>query len=132
MGHLFLGKENGLTILNENKSVHIHLDGPVYVTGNDSDTLYYACESDMGLLLKGKDGLFQTQSYKDRILRAYRDFSPTQLIYADHSVFMNSEKGIYRFKKGRIKVFPYQAFETRLHLMEEERSVPEVLGDTVS
>ncbi|MFH0756458.1 MAG: adenylate/guanylate cyclase domain-containing protein [Bacteroidota bacterium] len=120
LGHLFLGKENVLTILNENKSVHIQMNGPVFVTGQGSDTLFYACKNDIGLLIKEKDGLFQTQSYKDRILRAYRDFSPTQLIYADHSVFLNSEKGIYQFKNGRIKVFPYQESYTSLHVIEGE------------
>ncbi len=118
LGQLFLGKENGLTILNENRSVHIHMNGPVFVTGNGSDSLFFACENDMGLLVKDTEGKFRTHSYKDRILRAYRDFHPTQLIHMDHAVFLNSEKGIYQFKDGRIKVFPFQNSETRLHVIE--------------
>ena len=40
--NLFLGKDNGITIINGNKSYHLSMDGPVYISGNGSDTIYYA------------------------------------------------------------------------------------------
>jgi len=118
LGNLFLGKGNGLTVVNENRSVHIPMDGPVYVTGNGSDTVYYACKDDLGLLLKNKDGQFHIQSYKSRISRAYRKFLPSQLITANNALFMNAEHGIYYFANGRIEVFPYQRLHTKLHKLD--------------
>ncbi|MCK4750702.1 MAG: hypothetical protein KAT15_26775, partial [Bacteroidales bacterium] len=120
LGNLFLGKGNGLTIVNENRSVHLQMIGPVYATGNGSDTVYYACKNDFGLLLKNRNGQFQIRSFKDRISRAYRDFVPSQLIFADNAIFINAEHGIYHFANGRLKVFPYKGLNTRLHRLEAE------------
>ena len=49
-GRIFLGKENGLTIISPDRSVHLPLKGPVHICGSDTDTLFYACENDLGLL----------------------------------------------------------------------------------
>ncbi|MEN8156399.1 MAG: adenylate/guanylate cyclase domain-containing protein [Bacteroidota bacterium] len=119
-GHLFLGKENGLSILNESSTAHIDMDGPVYVTGNGSDTLFYAGLNDLGMLRKENSGQFNARSYRDRLSKSDRKFIPTQLIYAEHSIFMNSDKGVYQFKNGRFEIFPNQGVESRLYIIEED------------
>ena len=39
-GHLFIGKENGLSMVDGKSSIHLHMNGPVYVTGGGLDTLF--------------------------------------------------------------------------------------------
>ena len=37
LGHLFLGKANGLSIVDGNRTIHLHMEGPVYITETESD-----------------------------------------------------------------------------------------------
>jgi adenylate cyclase len=129
-GHLFLGKDNGLTIISENGSIHRHMNGPVYVTGNGSDTVLYACQDNIGLLFPDGNGKYRDQTYRDRIPRAYREFVPSQLIHADGSFFMNADKGIYRFDGSVFKVFPFPEQETRL-LMAGSTLLLKVEGEAI-
>jgi adenylate cyclase len=118
LGHLFLGKDNGLTIIHEDRSVHLQMEGPVFVTGNGSDTVFFTCRNDLGFLLMEEQGGISIHSVKDRIPRAFRTFVPTQLIYSEDVLFLNTDQGIYRFQNGRLEIFPYPMHETRLHLLE--------------
>lgn len=119
-GHIFLGKENGLTIIHGKSSVHLHLDGPVYVTGTDPDTLFYACENDMGYLARSDDKSFHTISLKHLFSRGLRNFVPFQLIQFEYSYFINSDRGIYYLGKEEQQHFPYPVSETRLHKVDGE------------
>jgi adenylate cyclase len=118
-GTLFLGKENGLTIVSELRPVHIHMKGPVRVTGNGKDTVFFASENDLGLILRDRNGQYVLITYKDRISRAFREFIPSQLILAGSSLFMNCEKGIYRLTEGRIEVYPYPDMDTKMFMLED-------------
>jgi adenylate cyclase len=114
-GHIFLGKENGLTIITENRSEHLQFKGPVLVTGNGSDTAWYACPNDLGMIFRDTEGNLSIKSFKDRISRAYRDFRPLQLHCLGPALFMNTEAGVYKLEEGQIEVFPFRDAETKLH-----------------
>ena len=118
LGHLFIGKLNGVTIVNENRSVHLYMDGPVFISGNRTDTLFYTCRDDMGYLLINPNGSFYPRSFKERIPRVFRDFIPAQLIYLHGMAFLNANQGIYCFNKDHVEIFPYPDEETRLYLFE--------------
>jgi len=118
-GNLFLGKENGLSIFNGNSFYHLLMNGPVYVTGNGSDTIHYACKNDMGLLLKDKSGRFTLRSLNERISRANREFTPTGLICVEDGVFMPTDRGIYHYRKGRVKYHPVSTEKGRLFLVNQ-------------
>ncbi len=113
--NLFLGKTNGLTIINGNSSYHLSMDGPVYISGNRSDTIYYASENGLGYLLKDKSGKFAFHSQRERLSRANRDFIPRQLICNDNGAFINTNRGVYHNTKGRIKYHPFPENEGSLH-----------------
>ena len=113
--NLFLGKTNGLTIINGNSSYHLSMDGPVYISGNESDTIYYASENDLGYLLKDKSGKFAFHSQGERLSRANRDFIPRQLICNDNGAFINTNRGVYHNTKGQIKYHSFPENEGSLH-----------------
>ena len=50
-GTLYIGKESGLNIINGSEIMYIPMNGPVYISGNRSDTIFYACENDYGYLV---------------------------------------------------------------------------------
>ncbi len=114
---LYIGKDNGINIISGNNTSHLGMDGPVFISGNGSDTIYFACENDMGYLLKDKSGKFTVRSQKDRISRANRDFIPSQLICLDQAVFVNTGRGVYQFQEDQIKYHPFPDNEGRLHFI---------------
>ena len=75
-GTLFIGKENGLIIINGPKISQFHMEGPVYVCGDDSDTLYYVSKNDLGFLVREEGGSFRTISRKHLIPASKRSFTP--------------------------------------------------------
>ena len=80
LGHLFIGKENGLSIFDGNSSIHLQMNGPVFVTGQRSDTLFYAAENDIGYLILDNRMEFHTVSRKHWIPASLRTFIPSGLV----------------------------------------------------
>jgi len=118
-GFLFLGKDNGLSIIGRNSFQHIRMNGPVYVSGNGSDTIYYACNNDLGFLIKDRSGNFTMHSQKDRLSRVNRIFTPSQLIFRENAVFLNTDRGIYYYNKGRFSYFALPDNGGRLYKVED-------------
>ena len=120
LGHLFIGKENGLTIVNANSSVHLHLDGPVYVNASSSDTLYYTSENDVGYLVMDEKLGFHTQSFKNRIPSRLRTFIPSGLIFFEKNLFINTDRGVYSLTNDHTEFFTFKMAETHLHIVGNE------------
>ena len=100
--NLFLGKSNGISIINGINFHHLYLDGPVFISGNGSDTIYYASKNDLGYLLNDKSGEFFVRSQVELLSRANRNFIPRELICNDEGAFINTNRGVYQTSKGRI------------------------------
>jgi len=120
LGHLFIGKENGLTIVNGNRSIHLHLDGPVYVTSFRSDTLYYTSENDVGYLVMDEKLGFHTQSFKNWIPSRLRTFIPSGLVFLENNLFMNTDQGVYCLADGHAEFFSFQMAETNFYKVGDE------------
>jgi len=114
-GTIFLGKENGLTIVNGKDFNHLHLNGPVYVTGGDSDTLFYAAENDLGFLIRGVESNFQIHSRKHVIPSSQRTFVPSGLVELKGHLFMNTNHGVYHLQGRKVRFYPMEETDTRLH-----------------
>ncbi|MEN8229241.1 MAG: adenylate/guanylate cyclase domain-containing protein [Bacteroidota bacterium] len=119
-GHLFVGKENGLSIINGNNSIHLHMDGPVYVTGGDSDTLFYAAENDLGYLIRDERPEFHTISRKHWIPSSQRNFVPSGLVSFQNLYFVVTNHGVFSLSKGRVRLFPFQEAEINLYQVRGE------------
>ena len=119
-GHLFLGKDNGVTIISGNKSVHLHMDGPVFVSGNGLDSVFFACHNDFGLITNDEYGKYRARSLNERIPVEFRQFIPSQLIHTEEGVFLNADAGIYHFSEGRMKTYPFPAEKTMLFEADHE------------
>jgi len=101
-GILYIGKKNGLSIMEGSRVIHLPMAGPVYVAEDGSDTLYYAAENDIGFLIKEADGTFRTISRIYLLPASQRIFIPAGIyntsgknfIYADNGVYLLTRSGI--------------------------------------
>jgi adenylate cyclase len=101
-GTLFIGKNSGLSIINGRQIFHFHMDGPVYVTGDGSDTLYYVSGNDLGFLVREKGPTFRTISRKHLLPASLRIFTPSGIQHKLDSVFIYTDIG--RFLLSRTKI----------------------------
>ncbi len=99
-GHLFLGQENGLTIKVQNRHLRLFMKGPVFVTGNQSDTLIYTTPGDVGLLLPDRENGYRPLSRAYWIPASQREFTPTGIVKYGEVIFIPSEKGVYSIRRG--------------------------------
>ncbi len=114
LGHLFIGKENGLTIFDGKKFRHIPMKGPVYVTGGPEDTLFYAARNDVGYLVRNSEGLFAPASRGYLIPSSQRMFIPSCLISHGSTLLMNSDAGVYTLQGNHIQRYPSMGKSNRL------------------
>ena len=116
---LFLGKENGLSIIEGNNTLHIQMKGPVFVTGNHSDTLYYAAAGDVGLLVMRDRSEITQLSRKHWIPASQRDFIPTDILFYQDHLFINTDRGIFSFKGSSYKLHPVEGGQPQLKLIRD-------------
>jgi len=120
LGQLFIGKENGLSIISGVHSTHLHMNGPVYVAGKGSDTLLYVAENDFGYLLTEDISEIKIQSRKHLIPSSQRTFVPSGLIHWEGSYFMNTHRGVYCFSGGKVQLHSFNDLPTQLHKLDNE------------
>ncbi len=119
-GNLYLGKENGLAIIQGNSITQILMQGPVFVTGNHSDTLFYAASGDVGFLVIRENGEFSLLSRKHWIPASQRDFNPSGIQQFRDHFFVNSDKGVLAFKDGSYTLHTFGGKRVRLHLINDQ------------
>jgi len=119
-GHLFVGKENGLSIVDGKSSMHLHMDGPVYVTGNESDTLFYAAKNDIGYLVMDNRLMFHTQSKKNWIPSSQRTFIPSGLVNFKNHHFVVTNRGVFSISNGHSQLYSFPEAESRLFLVNNK------------
>jgi hypothetical protein len=103
LGHLFLGKNNGLTIVTGNRYLHLHMRGPVFVTSGNDDSLFYAAEDDIGHLVMDEDLGFHAESIIDLVPPAFRTFVPSELFFRGGELIMETDRGIYSLSGRQIQ-----------------------------
>jgi len=104
-GSLFIGKNNGLTIISGSQMFHLYMNGPVYVTGYGSDTLYYASLNDLGFLVREKGPTYRVVSRLQLLPGSQRLFTPSGILKDSAAVFIYTDKGRYHFTGKDIKFF---------------------------
>lgn len=113
-GTLFIGKENGLTIIAGSEINHLPMNGPVHVTGYSTDTLYYAAENDFGYLVRDNGATFFIKSQKHLIPSSQRSFSPSDVHATKYGLFINSNNGIYLFEKNHASFLGFRRSVNRI------------------
>ena len=82
------------------------MDGPVYVGGDESDTLYYAAKNDLGFLVRQSNHEYRKISRVHLLSASQRTISPTAYaIEGDHMVF-TSVHGSYLISRSRTEFLP--------------------------
>jgi class 3 adenylate cyclase len=118
-GNLFLGKENGLAIIEGTETSQILMKGPVFVTGNNSDTLLYASAADVGYLVRRDRGEFSKLSRKHWIPASQRDFIPKGILLHHDHFFVNSNLGVLSFKGGSYRLHDFGGKKARIHCIKD-------------
>ncbi len=118
-GTLLIGKDNGLTILRGEKLDHLALNGPIFVTGDESDTLYYAAKDDAGYLIRKQELEYHITSRKHLIPASQRSFTPNDIVRFKKSLFICSDKGVYQLSDGRARLTPFQADLDQFRIFED-------------
>jgi len=118
-GTLLIGKDNGLCILKGEKIDHLALNGPVFVTGDESDTLYYAAKNDVGYLIRENGLDYHMLSRKHLIPASQRRFSPSAIVRFNKNLFICSDKGVYELSDGRIRFTPLLVDLDQFHIFED-------------
>jgi len=102
-GTLFIGKSNGLSIISGSQMSHLYMDGPVYVTGDASDTLYYVSGNDLGFLVREKGPTYRAISRIQLLPASQRTFTPSGILEDSAGMQVYTDKGRYRFTRKDVK-----------------------------
>lgn len=103
-GTIFIGKNNGLSIISGKQIHHIHLNGPVYVTENGSDTLYYVAENDIGFLIKEPESSYRAVSRMHLLPASRRIFIPKGIYNIAGDILIYTNTGVFRLSKSELKI----------------------------
>jgi len=103
LGTLFIGKNNGLTIVSGHEMSHLLMEGPVYVNGTDSDTLFYAAQNDLGFLVREQNHLYKKVSRVHFLPASLRTFSPSGLDWKEDHVILGSSNGNYLLSRNKVE-----------------------------
>ena len=102
-GTLFIGKENGLHIIDGRNISYIHMTSPVHVGGSGSDTLYFVSGNDLGFLLRQEDGTFEVNSRIHLIPASKRAFAPRGVQNRDGYICIYTNTGCFTFSGTEVK-----------------------------
>jgi adenylate cyclase len=102
-GTLFIGKGNGLTIVAGQEMSHLNMEGPVFVEGDDSDTLFYAAQNDLGFLVRQQNHIYRKISRVHLLSPSQRNISPTGFAGEGDLMLLYSNNGIYRISRTEIE-----------------------------
>ena len=102
-GTLFIGKNSGLLIIDGKESNYFHMDGPVYVCGDGSDTLFYVSPNDLGFIVREEEYSYRTVSRKLLLPTSHRSFTPKGFQNISGTIFFNSDKGRFLFSRSKIQ-----------------------------
>ena len=101
LGTLFIGKNNGLTIISGQEMNHLLMEGPVFVGGDESDTLFYAAQNDLGFLVRQQNHVYKKVSRVHFLSASLRTFSPTGFVSEGRHMVLSSNKGTYLLSRTK-------------------------------
>lgn len=132
-GSLFIGKENGLHIINGSQTSYFHLEGPVYVGGGVSDTLYYASRNDLGYLVRQEDGYFSIISRIHLIPVPKRTFTPRGIVKRSGQIYIYTDAGNFHVTESEIKYLDSKSEQIEAFPSETEadRALKALIGDKI-
>ena len=102
-GTLFIGKNSGLNIIDGRESSYFHMDGPVYVCGDDSDTLYYVSQNDLGFIIREEGHSYRAISRRHLLPTSRRSFTPSGVQNISGDIIILSDIGRFLFSRSEIK-----------------------------
>jgi len=102
-GTLFIGKGNGLSIINGRQISFLHMEGPVFISENGSDSLYYVSKNDLGFLVRQENGLFRTISRIHLLPASKRTFTPTGIHKRSGHFLIYTDAAFIRFSRSEVK-----------------------------
>ena len=130
---MYIGKKNGLTIMDGSRVIHLPMQGPVFIAEDGSDTLYYAAENDIGFLIKGNDGAFQTVSRIYLLPASQRILIPAGIYNTSGKNYIYADNGVYLLTRSEIQLLtPVDAVPEQPRVDSARiRDLLELVGDRI-
>ena len=96
-GVLFVGKENGVVIVDGSSHYFTAMEGPVYITSTDSERIQYLSSNDFGVLEYSPESGINKESHIHEIPSQPSKFYPYNLLSNDSSIFMATSEAVFVF-----------------------------------
>ncbi|MGW8315905.1 MAG: adenylate/guanylate cyclase domain-containing protein [Bacteroidales bacterium] len=109
-----LGKENGIFIMDGNGNYLLPMKGPVYIAGNQSDTLVYSASGDVGYLVPDKISIFKPFSRKHWIPASQRDFTPGGIELLNDLIFILTDRGVISLQQSAFHLHEFGDIPKRM------------------
>ncbi|MFZ5940455.1 MAG: adenylate/guanylate cyclase domain-containing protein [Bacteroidota bacterium] len=106
-GVIYLGRENSLFIVTGQKTLRYNLPGPVFLTADDNDSVYYTCDNDFGKIQTDENRNFSLKSIAASCSDAPPGFRPTGICFKDTSLFVSSSREIYCYNGRNLATFRF-------------------------
>ena len=103
-GTLFIGKNNGLTIVSGQEMSHLPMPGPVFVGGEETDTLYYAAQNDLGFLVRQQNHVYSKISRVHFLPASQRIFIPMAFESEGDHMVLTTNRGTYSFSRTKTDI----------------------------
>ncbi len=100
-GRLFLGKNNGIFVLDGSSVHHLPVNGPVHLARTPGGTLFYMARNDFGKILYNPYTGPSKQSLIHTIRTPYNFFRPRQLACLGETLCMATSEGVFVYTKRK-------------------------------
>ncbi len=106
-GVVYLGKENVLYVISGEKTHQFNLNGPVFVSGNKNDTVFYASVNDFGVISSDPERNTSLNSMNHPDDSCYLRIYPEGLCATAYGLFIYENRMIHLIKNNRIIHFSF-------------------------
>jgi len=113
-GIIFIGKENGILVLDDEETSFLSLKDPVLLGLNAQDRVVYCTTSDFGYLDYRMNQGLNTRSLTDQIRPNYRVFDPINIESFDDKLFIATNAGVIFIQDSLIKHFSFEGNSGKL------------------
>ena len=94
-GILFIGKENGVLIIDGDSHFFSAMEGPVYITSTASGRVMYLASSDFGHLKYSTKFGVSRESHTEQIPSYHSLFYPVNIVAQDSTIFMATSEAVF-------------------------------------
>ncbi|MFC2129329.1 adenylate/guanylate cyclase domain-containing protein [Bacteroidota bacterium] len=114
-GVLFVGKENGVLIIDGTSNYFSAMAGPVYITSTKSGRIEYLSSNDFGVLDYTPNSGVIRKSHIHDVPSYHSSFFPYNILSQDSSIFMATSEAVFVYNQNKYSWFFYNRQACKLY-----------------